>query len=72
MTIDPRLLQRRKAVAEDHAARNVGRLLRFLAFATLLGALVWVALSPWMSVTQVRTAGIVTSDANAVNRGTDR
>jgi hypothetical protein len=66
MTIDPRLLERRKTVAEDHAARNVGRLLRFLIIAALAGLLVWVAFSPWMSVSQVRTAGISLSDANAL------
>lgn len=66
MTIDPRLLERRKAVAEDQAARNVGRLLRFLAIATVVGLLVWIAFSPWMSVSRVRTAGVAVSDANAV------
>lgn len=66
MTIDPRLLERRKAVAEDHAARNIGRLLRFLAFIIIAGLVVWAVFSPWLSVSQVRTAGVVVSDANAV------
>lgn len=66
MTIDPRLLERRKAVAETKAARNVGRLLRFLGLAAVLGLLVWVGFSPWLSVKQVRTAGVTMSDANAV------
>lgn len=66
MTIDPRLAERRKAVAEDNAVRNVGRLLRFLALLVVAGALVWLALSPWLSVNQVRTAGIGTSDAHSL------
>jgi hypothetical protein len=66
MTIDPRLAERRKAVAEDKAVRSVGRLLRFLAVILVAGALVWVALSPWMSIKQVRTAGIHTSEGHSI------
>jgi hypothetical protein len=66
MTIDPRLIERRKEVAEDAAKRNIGRLLRFLGLLVVVGALVWLAFSPWMSVNQVRTAGISVSDANQV------
>lgn len=66
MTIDPRLAERRKTVAEDHAKRNVSRLLRVLFGAAVLAALTWLAFSPWFSVSQVRTAGIQTSDANLI------
>ena len=69
--MDPRLLERRKVVAEDSAQRNVGRLLRFMVMMIILGSLVWLAFSPWLSVSQVRTAGIVSSHANetlAANR----
>lgn len=69
--MDPRLLERRKAVAEDSAQRNVGRLLKFLVMMIIVGSLVWLAFSPWLSVSQVRTAGIVASHANetlAANR----
>jgi len=66
MSIDPRLMERRKAVAEDRAHRNVGRLLRFLIVLATIGALVWLAFSPWFSVNQVRTAGIAVSEANAI------
>lgn len=71
MTIDPRLIERRKAVAEDHATRTVGRLLRVLMLAAVLGLAAWTAFSPWLSVSQVRIAGVATSDANTVlaNRG---
>ena len=69
--MDPRLLERRKAVAEDSAQRNVGRLLKFMVGMIILGSLVWLAFSPWLSVSQVRTVGIAASDANetlAANR----
>lgn len=65
MNIDPRLLERRKDVAEDRAQRSMRRLVRFLVAGLVLGGLVWLALSPWLSVSQVRTAGIVSSDAHA-------
>ena len=64
MSIDPRLMERRTRVAEDHAKRNVGRLLKFLVAVTVLAGAVWLALSPWLSIAQVRTAGIVASDTN--------
>ena len=41
------------------------RLLRFLIATLVLGGLVWLAFSPWLSVSQVRTTGIASSDANA-------
>ena len=65
MTIDPRLMERRKDVAEEKAQRSMRRLLRFLIAMLVLGGLVWLALSPWFSVSRVRTAGIVSSEANA-------
>ena len=64
MTIDSRLLERRKTVAEDNAHRSVGRLLRFLIVLGVIGALVWLALSPWLSVSQVHTAGVSSSQAH--------
>lgn len=66
MTIDPRLLERRKDVAEDKAQRSMRRLLRFLIVLLAIGSLVWLALSPWLSVSHVRTAGILSSDAHAI------
>jgi cell division protein FtsQ len=66
MSIDPRLRERREAVAEDRAQRNVGRLLKFLIVVTLIGAIVWLAFSPWLSINQVRTAGISVSGANTI------
>lgn len=65
MSIDPRLLERRRSVAEDNAQRSIGRLLRFLAVVLFLGGAFWLAMSPWLSITRVRTAGIVSSSAHA-------
>lgn len=64
MSIDPRLVERRKSVAEDNAKRNIGRLLRFLGMLAVVGGLVWLALSPFLSVSQVRTAGVASSDTH--------
>ena len=66
MSIDPRLAERRKAVAEGHAHHSIGRLLRFLLGAVIMAGLAWLAFSPWLSVSQVRTAGIHSSEANAI------
>lgn len=66
MTIDPRLAERRKAVAEDRAQRNVGRALRMVLYAALIAAAVWLIFSPFLSISQVRTAGIVRSDAYSI------
>jgi cell division protein FtsQ len=66
VSIDPRLMERRKTVAEDNAKKNVGRLLRFLFLVVIVGAGVWVVFSPWLSVKQVLTTGIKTSSANSV------
>ena len=65
MTVDPRLLERRKDVAEDKAQRSMRRLVRFLMAILVAGGLLWLALSPWMSIARVHTAGIVSSDAHA-------
>lgn len=61
MSIDPRLIERRRVVAEDRAHRNVGRLLKVLAAVALAGLVVWALLSPWLSVSQVRTSGVEAS-----------
>ena len=64
MTIDPRLIERRQTVAEENAHRSVGRLLRFLAVILVVSGVVWLMLSPWLSVSRVRTAGILASSAH--------
>jgi cell division protein FtsQ len=66
MSIDPRLMERRKTVAEDNAKRNVTRLLKFIAVLVVVGGIVWVAFSPWLSVSQVTTTGVVASDTHSL------
>ncbi len=66
MSIDPRLMERRKTVAEDNAKKSVNRLLKFLLIVVVAGALVWVAFSPWLSVARVDTVGVSASSAHTV------
>jgi cell division protein FtsQ len=64
MSIDPRLIERRREVAEDRARKNVGRLIRFLVVLGLIGGGVWLLLSPLLSVKEVNTVGIVASSTH--------
>ena len=66
MSVDPRLLERRKTVAEDNAKRSMSRLLKFLLFLLLGGSLLWLAFSPWLSIKQVTTSGILASRSHSV------
>jgi cell division protein FtsQ len=66
MSIDPRLIDRRKTVAEDNAKRSVSRLLKFLMVVLVAGAGVWLVFSPWLSVSLVTATGIATSDGHSV------
>jgi len=66
MSIDPRLIERRRSVAEDNAKRNVSRLLRFLAVVVAAAAVVWVAYSPWLSVDIVETGGVSASPTHII------
>jgi cell division protein FtsQ len=63
MSIDPRLKERRRVVAEDRARRKIGRLLKLIVFVVLAGVAAWVLLSPWLSVDEVVTTGVVSSDS---------
>ncbi len=65
MRIDPRLAERRREVAEDRARRKVSRLVKFLVAFGLAGAIVWLFLSPLLSVATVTTSGIAASSAQA-------
>ena len=66
MTIDPRLAERRREVAEDRARRKVGRLVRLLLVVGIIGGAVWLLLSPLLSVEEVTTTGIEVSTAQSV------
>jgi cell division protein FtsQ len=61
MSIDPRLKERRRVVAEDRARRKIGRLLKLIVVLVLGGIIAWILLSPWLSVEEVATAGVVSS-----------
>jgi cell division protein FtsQ len=66
MSIDPRLMERRKTVAEDNAKKSISRLLKFLTVIVLAGASAWLLFSPWLSVGQVDTSGISSSSAHSI------
>ena len=66
MTIDPRLADRRRDVAEDRARRNVDRILRFLAVVAVVGGVVWLMLSPTFSVEAVEVSGVQASETDAI------
>jgi cell division protein FtsQ len=66
MSIDPRLAERRREVAEDRARRNVGRLVKFLVAFGVAGAVVWLFLSPLMSVVSVTSTGINASTSASI------
>ena len=65
MTIDPRLVERRRVVAENRARRSFSRLLKLMVVIAVLGAAVWLVLSPALSVKEVRSAGIVQSSTHS-------
>jgi cell division protein FtsQ len=66
MRIDPRLAERRREVAEDRARRKFNRLVKFLIAIGVLGGVVWLFLSPLLSVATVTTSGIAASSAETV------
>lgn len=66
MTIDPKLAERRKTVAENKAKRNLSRLLKFLAAVVVVGSVVWLLFSPWLSVSRVDTNGIDVSAGQSI------
>jgi cell division protein FtsQ len=66
MTIDPRLADRRRQVAEDRARRNVNRILRLLALVAVVGGLVWLLLSPTFSIETIDVSGVQSSDTRGI------
>jgi cell division protein FtsQ len=66
MTIDPRLADRRREVAEHKANTNLRRLLAFLGAVLALGGALWFMLSPFVSVSRIRVAGVTQSATEAI------
>lgn len=66
MSIDPRLAERRRVVAEDRATRTVRRLLRFLGVVAVLALAVWFMLSPYMSIEELEVEGVASSDTMSI------
>ena len=65
MSIDPRLKERRRVVAEDRARRKIGKLLKLIVALVLGGIVAWILLSPWLSVDEVATTGVLSSKTHA-------
>ncbi len=66
MTIDPRLEDRRRRVAEDRARSNLTRLIRLLAVVACGAVAAWVLQSPFLSVGQITVLGTSHVDAEAI------
>lgn len=56
-TIDPRIANRRKQVAEERARGSARRVLRLLVLIGVVGAAIWVGRSPWFSVAEITVTG---------------
>ena len=57
MTMDPRLSERRREVAEDHARVDVRRVVWLLATLGSIGLAIWLATSPMLSVQTIAVFG---------------
>ncbi|MGB8361992.1 MAG: FtsQ-type POTRA domain-containing protein [Acidimicrobiia bacterium] len=66
MSIEPRLVERRRVVAETRAKRNVARLLKFMTFVAVVSSIVWLFFSPWLSIGEVETTGVSVSGTNTI------
>jgi cell division protein FtsQ len=63
--MDQRLAERRRRVAEDRARSNLARLVRILVVLALLGGVVWLAQSPFLSVGEIVVRGSDRVDVSA-------
>jgi cell division protein FtsQ len=62
--VDPRLADRRRTVAESNARRRLRRLFWALVVVSLVGAVGWVAQSPWFSIAHIAVSGVANSDTH--------
>lgn len=65
MSIDPRIAARRRHVIEGAARRSLGRFVRGLVIAAVVGALAWLAQSPPFQVADLSVFGVINSEAVA-------
>lgn len=64
--VDPRLAERRRAVAESNARRRLRRLVWVLVAGAVIGGLGWLAHSPWFAISRVVVSGVTGSDTLAI------
>lgn len=60
--VDPRLAERRRTVAESNARRRLRRMFWALVVVSFVGAVGWVAQSPWFSIAHIAVSGVESSD----------
>jgi len=60
--VDPRLAERRRAVAEGNARKRLRRILWTLVVVTVAGAFGWLAQSPWFSIAHIAVSGVSGSE----------
>ncbi len=66
MTIDPRLAERRRDVAEDRARIDVRRVLWFLVLLGSVGTALWLVTSPMLSVQTITVFGATNAQVDEV------
>ncbi len=66
MKVDPRILRRQLAVAEEQALTRVRRSLVVLLVLAMMGMLTWFLLSPHMSVVTVEVTGVVNANVEEI------
>jgi cell division protein FtsQ len=64
--VDPRLAERRRTVAESNARRRLRKVFWALVVTAVIGALGWVARSPWFSVAHIAVSGVESSASNEI------
>lgn len=63
-SIDPRIAERRRTVAEQQARRGIRQMLWVVLLAAVLGAALWVVNSPYYSVRNIAVAGVERADVD--------
>ena len=66
MTMDPRLQERRRDVAEDRARVDLRRVVWFLVVLASVGAAMWLVTSPMLSVQTISVFGATNAQVTAV------